>query len=175
MTHRQQTTADNLTLIAGVGDGKHTACLMSARALLDGRPFGDSHPSAVLRSLGIRINDGPWWDSDAERTAMLLPLAMDERLCAAKCVVTPEAEADRRRTICDWAVPYAMDAAIRAMTVVAERLPSLRPALERLERERSRSAAADAANAAYAARDASRRISRYHLIRLFMECLEAGQ
>ena len=43
----------------GKGDGVHTACLFSARSLLDGRPFTDEHPSATLRAVGIRINDGP--------------------------------------------------------------------------------------------------------------------
>lgn len=105
----------SISLIAGVGDGEHTACIMSARALLDGRAFSDRHPSAWLRAIGIRLNDGGGWDSDAERTATLLPLALDERLCAAKCDASRSAEDERRELFRTWArgwlVPFAMDAA----------------------------------------------------------------
>ena len=73
------------TLQSEVGNGETTACLMSARSLLDGRGLTDEHPSRVIRALGIKLNDGPWWDGDVERTAVLLPIALDERLCASKC------------------------------------------------------------------------------------------
>jgi hypothetical protein len=105
--------------VSGKGNGSTTACLFSARSLLDGRPFTDEHPSATLRTIGIRINDGPWWDSDEERTATLLPLALDERLCASKCVATPEVE-QKRKEMCvhwarSWAAPFSLEQAALAL------------------------------------------------------------
>src|SRR5579862_4628985 len=92
---------------------------MSARSFLDGRPFGDEHPSLVLRAIGVRINDGPWWDDDAERTRVLLPLACDERLCAATCDASVEAERERAHRCAAWALsfaaPFALDQAALAL------------------------------------------------------------
>jgi hypothetical protein len=105
--------------VNGAGDGKKTACLMSARSLLDGRPFGDGHPSNVLRRIGIRINDGPWWESNEERTSLLLSLALDERLCASKCDASFAAEVKRGKLAAAWALsfaaPMALDCAADAL------------------------------------------------------------
>jgi hypothetical protein len=111
----------NFTLVGGSvgGEKSGAACLMSARALLDGRPFGDEHPSQVLRRIGIRLNDGNWWSSDVERTTTLMPLALDERLCASKCDASREAEIARAKLCANWALseaaPMALDAAAAAL------------------------------------------------------------
>jgi hypothetical protein len=108
-----------LTLVHGVGDGKKTACLFSARSLLDGRPFGDAHPSKVLRAVGIRINDGPWWSSDAERA----------KLCAEWALT--------------WAAPFALES-----TGTAKLKGHAQILRERAALLRQTPAAADAAAAA---------------------------
>ncbi len=112
----------HLQFVDGRGDGQSTACLLSARSLLDGRPFGDDHPSAVLRRVGIWLNDGQWWRSDTERTATLLPVALDGRLCASRCDASPAAEARRAGLCADWAssfvAPLARDCG--AAVVVAD-------------------------------------------------------
>jgi hypothetical protein len=118
-----------ILLISGVGDGQDTACLMSARSLLDGRPFSDAHPSAVLRTFGVAINDASWWDDDAERTRVLLPVALDVRLCASRVDASPAAERLRAFRLADVAVrrwaPIALDAA--GMPDEARRLRELEP------------------------------------------------
>jgi hypothetical protein len=138
-----------LTLISGLGDGEYTACLMSARALLDGRGLTDRHPSRVIRSLGIVINDRSWWRDDAERTAVLMPVALDERLCASSVVATPEVERKRAYRCADMAcrvwAPRALRAAGRMSD--AERLESLAQVVDE-------QTAADAYAAALGARDA---------------------
>jgi hypothetical protein len=135
-----------IRLISGVGDGKHTACLMSARSLLDGRPFSDAHPSAVLRAFGVSINDASWWDDDAERTRVLLPVALDVRLCASRVDASPAAERLRAFRLADVAVrrwaPIALDAAGRPDE--ARRLRELEPVVD----ERTARAADTAADAA---------------------------
>lgn len=110
---------DNFRLVASVGDGKQTACLLSLRNLLDGRGLTDDHPSGVLRKIGVRVNDGPWWESDEERTRVLMQLALDERLCASKCDASPEAERKRAQIAGTWArrfaAPLALDSAASAL------------------------------------------------------------
>jgi hypothetical protein len=103
-----------------MGDGKETACLMSMRTLLDGRPFSDQHPSATLRMIGFKINDGPWWTDDEERTRILLPLAQDERLCALKCKTTPEVERKRGEMCSHWALSWAAPFALEQAALVLE-------------------------------------------------------
>jgi hypothetical protein len=135
-----------IRLISGVGDGKYTACLMSARSLLDGRPFSDAHPSAVLRAFGVAINDASWWDNDAERTRVLLPVALDVRLCASRVDASPAAERLRAFHLADVAVrrwaPIALDVA--GMWDEARRLRELEPVVD----ERTARAADTAADAA---------------------------
>lgn len=152
------TDISGLTFISGAGDGKQTACLMSARSLLDGRPFGDQHPSAVLRRIGIRINDGPWWNDDVERTRVLLPLALDKRLCATKCDASPKAEKKRAGMAAHWALswaaPFALDAAADALQdKKPKQAKILRGHAEKLRRKptRENALAARAAAVAYAA------------------------
>lgn len=185
-----------LKLVSGEGDGTHTACIMSARSLLDGRPFGDSHPSQVLRKIGIRLNDGNWWADDAERTRILLPLALDERLCAAKCDTSRAAEQERARLCAEWALgtaaPMALDAAASALrgrwpdsaallsghTDKLRREPTRDNALA--ARKDAQNDAADAAAydaaaydaAAYAADAAARKPVRDALISLFCRLLD---
>lgn len=68
---------NQITLIDCEGDGKTTACVVSLASLLANESFSDS-PSCVcpiIRALSIALNDGPWWDSDSERTRKLYPLA----------------------------------------------------------------------------------------------------
>jgi hypothetical protein len=144
----------DLKLVSGVGSEKgHTACLFSARALLDGRGFTDGHPSAVLRAFGIGINDSNWWPSDEERTAVLLPIALDERLCASKCDASPEAEQIRAYLCADFAVRVCAPAALRAARLDAE-AAKLEALPEITDRETAEAAEAAEA-AAYAARAAA--------------------
>jgi hypothetical protein len=126
------------------------------RSLLDGRPFADAHPSAVLRRLGICINDGPWWASDEERTAALMPLALDDRLCASSCVVSADAEAERARLGAAWARSIATPSALRS-AAAALRSARIEKHPEALERHAVslESAATTAADAATAATDAA--------------------
>jgi hypothetical protein len=147
---------EGIKFVSNVGDGRTTACLMSARALLDGRPFSDSHPSAVLRKIGIRINDGAWWDSDEERTRVLLPLALDARLCADNCNASRETEA-KRASLCavwalSWAAPFALDqAALVLESCWPDHAHALRDHATKLRAEPTRANALAAAYAAYAA------------------------
>lgn len=147
-------------LISGQGDGEHTACLMSARSLLDDRPFNDQHPSATLRTIGIRINDGPWWEDAWERTFLLLPFALDERLCANKCDVSRATEKERAKLCAkwalSWAVPFTFDQAALAME--SAKLPTwaviLREHAAKLRTEPTKKNAACAVRAVRAASNA---------------------
>jgi hypothetical protein len=125
------------------GDGLMAASDMSA---LLGRPFSDAHPSAVLRTFGVAINDASWWDNDAERTRVLLPVALDVRLCASRVDASPGAERLRAFRLADVAVrrwaPIALDAAGRPDE--ARRLRELEPVVD----ERTARAADTAADAA---------------------------
>jgi hypothetical protein len=160
-----------LRFVSKIGDGKETACLMSARALLDGRAFDDDHPSQVLRALGIQINDGNWWDNDAERTTVLMPLALDERLCASRCDASPAAEIERARLCAhhalSWAVPFALDHAALAMesAQLPEQTARLQTHAARLRSEptaaNSNAANAAAYAAAYAAANAAAYAAAY--------------
>jgi len=66
----------NLKLIAAIGNGKDTACIMSAVSMLRGLKFSDSPPCVcpVIRNFAIKVNDKSWWKSDDERTKVLLPV-----------------------------------------------------------------------------------------------------
>jgi hypothetical protein len=145
-----------IRLISGVGDGEHTACLMSARSLLDGRSFSDAHPSAVLRTFGVWINDASWWDDDAERTRVLLPVALDVRLCASRVDASLGAERLRAFRLADVAVrrwaPIALDVA--GMWDEARRLRELEPVVDE-RTARAASAAAWEARAAANSRAAA--------------------
>jgi hypothetical protein len=145
-----------ILLISGVGDGEHTACLMSARSLLDGRALSDAHPSAVLRAFGVAINDASWWDNDAERTRVLLPVALDVRLCASRVDASPAAERLRAFLLADVAVrrwaPIALDAA--GMPDEARRLRELEPVVDERTARAARAAASAAAWEAEATADA---------------------
>jgi hypothetical protein len=151
---RKHMNPNELTLIAAsVGDGAHTACLMSARALLDGRGLTDRHPSGVIRELGIAINDRLWWRDDAERTAVLMPVALDERLCVSYIVVTPEIERKRAYRCADMACRVWTPRALRAQGLVAdaERLEALAPVVDEQTAAAAYDATAYAASAAAAA------------------------
>jgi hypothetical protein len=92
-------------LINREGDeNNHTACLMSARSLLDGRGLTDSYPSRVIRMFGISINDSDWWFGDIDRTRHLMPVALDERMCAKTVDYSKAAERVRVRMIANVAV-----------------------------------------------------------------------
>jgi hypothetical protein len=174
---------NEMTLTNGLGDGVHTACLMSVRSLLDGRGLTDRHPSSVIRNLGITINDRPWWRDDAERTAVLMPVALDERLCAAHVVVTPEIERTRAYRCADMACRVWAPRALRAAGLVAdaERLESLAPVVDEQTAADAAyayayatdAAAADVAtHAAYAAYAAD---ARGEAIALLLELCETGR
>lgn len=136
-----------LQLVQGLGDGKNTACLMSARALLDGRGLTNHHPSATIRAFGVAVNDGKWWQNDEERTRTLRPIALDERLSAKRVQVTPALEQRRAYRLADAAVrswaPRAFDA--EGHPLAARRLRNLQPVRD------ERTADAAYADAAYAA------------------------
>jgi hypothetical protein len=75
-----QTPSALKKLIGGAGDRDDgTACLVTAAAWIAGEDasVGDAPPGVcpVIRRIGIRTNDAGWWDSDEERTEVLLPLA----------------------------------------------------------------------------------------------------
>jgi hypothetical protein len=115
MVGETEISVEKLRLVAGAGDGVNTACLMSARALLDGRGLVDSHPSLVIRTVGVRINDAKWWKSDEERTRVLMPVALDPRLCATSVDAAIRAEVARAYRCADKAcrvwLPRFLDAA----------------------------------------------------------------
>jgi hypothetical protein len=171
-------TAHKLTLIGDAGDGEQTACLMSARALLDGRGLTDSHPSECIRRLGIRINDtGRWWAGDEERTRVLLPVALDDRLCADRVDASPAAERKRAFLLADracrlWAPRTLEAAALKGEAETLRQLPEVvdkdtarqaitavracRKTVDAAEADADAAdAAAAAAYAAYAAADAA--------------------
>ena len=70
-------------LVAGIGNyDEGTACVVSAAAaairLGRGEPMGRATDtmtciSPVLRAFAIRVNDNGWWESDGERTEVLMP------------------------------------------------------------------------------------------------------
>lgn len=81
-----------LRFIDGVGDGKTTACVVSAAAIIDALCRGVSLDGPtdeldcccpILRRLAIFANDTDWWDSEGERTEVLsplIPLLLDSRV-----------------------------------------------------------------------------------------------
>jgi hypothetical protein len=108
----------DVRLVSGVGDrGMHTACLVSLAGWLNGDHDHSDTSECVcpsIRELAIQLNDGAWWDDDAERTAALIPLA-------ARIMGTnhgPELAGKRRALTMAWlrtfVVPHAFEAAAGA-------------------------------------------------------------
>jgi hypothetical protein len=137
-----------LRFISGVGDPEQgTACVMSAAALKVHLQAGGSLSDftatdrldcvcPVLRRLAIRANDGPWWSSDEERTAALLPWV--DKLIGSR--VTPEATLRRAYLLSDlvvrtW-VPDALESLGRKN--LADRLRAIEPIVDRPSAEKAR-------------------------------------
>lgn len=154
-----RTLPKDLRLVRGKGDGMHTACLMSVQALLDGRPPSDDHPSVTLRAFGIEMNDGYWWDSPEERTAVLLPIAKDERLCASKCDATLPAERRRAYLCADWAVRTIGPLGLRNAGLEAQAL-QLESLSEVVDEETARTAMKVARSIADSTQGLSKRITK---------------
>lgn len=80
-----------LIMCSGVGDGKTTACVMAQAATIDALRKGKTLDAPtdemecacpVLRRLAIKLNDGPWWKGNLDRTDYLrplIPLLLDSR------------------------------------------------------------------------------------------------
>lgn len=127
--------AKDLVLVGcAVGDGVKTACLVSLQSLLDGRGLIDDHPSAVLRFVGIGINDTDWWDTDLSRTETLFPIAVDERLCGRGLDVTLARENERLAYLFEAARRFLQDVLLlwrdskKPVTAEREGFPEYLPA-----------------------------------------------
>ncbi|MGC4030226.1 MAG: hypothetical protein QM754_00560 [Tepidisphaeraceae bacterium] len=122
----------------------------------------------MIRKLAIQLNDGPWWQDNAERTAALLPLA--------KKIVGTRGSLDTRKArakaAANWALifaaPLALELAAKVTaephkTKLVEAATKLRENADAETAREARAAAnaaaaaanAAAANAAYAAADAA--------------------
>jgi hypothetical protein len=149
---------DDITLISGVGDREaKELCVMSLTALIANEPHGD-HPVCacpVLTAVAIRVNDANWWESDAERTEALKPLAQAMVGTRNPALALPRAKLFADRALRVWA-PAALEAAASVHPLDEHRV-ALREHAKKLREDGSAAAAADAAAAAarYAAADAA--------------------
>jgi hypothetical protein len=132
----------DLRLISGSSGDKfaRTACLMSAAALLDGRGLTDEYPCPMVRTIGIAINDTKWWESDEERTRVLMPVATDPRLCASSVDVGYAAQRTRAHRCADMACRVWLPRFLDGVPVGADYAAALRdlvPIVNEYEAERA--------------------------------------
>ena len=105
----------------GLGTPEHP-CVEAALCLALGLPFSDSCPDCVdpmLHRAGIRVNDSWAWESDAERTEVLMPL-----LLAQPGTRTDDAQvkAIRLAMVVDFATKRAVPAWLRLSKMEKEAL-----------------------------------------------------
>ena len=178
---------DDITLISGVGDREaKELCVMSLTALIANEPHGD-HPVCacpVLTAVAISVNDANWWDSDAERTEVLKPLAQAMVGTRNAALELPRAKLFTDHALRVWA-PAALEAAA-SVHPIEEHRNALREHAAKLRVDgsadaaaaaRYAAAAADAAAAAAAAAryaDAARKELRGRVIAAIYEAIALG-
>jgi hypothetical protein len=146
------TNIDKIVLVRGAGTREsNELCVMTLAALIAGEQHTDRPVCAcpVLSAMAIRLNDGPWWSSDKERTELLAPLA--PKLVGTRA--DAGVELLRAKVLVDLAlhtlVPDALESAARVHTS-ADHAAALRMAATNL-REAVPGGARTARAAAYAA------------------------
>ena len=148
-----------LTFVRGVGSPEtHTAGLMSAARIFSGESDIDddrsddcSNVSSSIRSLAIVLNDGPYWDSDSQRTKMLLPivpLLLDTK-------GSFELEQKRAYLYADYAVRKFAPLALHSVGLKKEAVQLAK--LKKIKDEKTSNAAAAAAAYAYLSDDAAKK------------------
>jgi len=152
---------ENLVMTNGVGDASITACVVAQAAIIEQLQQGKAIKATdyldcacpLLRTFAIALNDISWWDSDAERTAVLRPLIpalLDSR-------VGPLAMSQRARLASDFsaiAAKYAAESAAESAESAAKYA--------------AKSAAEYAAK--YAEHAAEMRMLRGELLKCFWDC-----